>query len=133
MISADECGADRAGAGPCAARELAGGSFTAEDESGDAHQFTQALAARCAAPACASCSTTRITALRTAGDRIDHVEVADDQGRCPAPARRCLRAGDGCLQPAAAAPLGIRLPIYPAKGYSVTLPVADAARATRSR
>jgi D-amino-acid dehydrogenase len=35
----------------------------------------------------------------------------------------------GSLSPLVAAPLGIRLPIYPAKGYSVTMPVLDPARA----
>ena len=35
----------------------------------------------------------------------------------------------GSLSPIYAAPLGIRLPIYPAKGYSVTLPVKDASKA----
>jgi D-amino-acid dehydrogenase len=32
----------------------------------------------------------------------------------------------GSLSPLYAEPLGIRLPIYPAKGYSVTMPVKDA-------
>jgi D-amino-acid dehydrogenase len=35
----------------------------------------------------------------------------------------------GSLSPLYAAPLGIRLPINPAKGYSVTLPVKDASKA----
>jgi D-amino-acid dehydrogenase len=35
----------------------------------------------------------------------------------------------GSLSPLVAAPLGIRLPIYPAKGYSVTMPVKDASMA----
>jgi len=35
----------------------------------------------------------------------------------------------GSLSPLVAAPLGIRLPLYPAKGYSVTLPVKDASKA----
>jgi D-amino-acid dehydrogenase len=35
----------------------------------------------------------------------------------------------GSLSPLLTAPLGIRLPIYPAKGYSVTMPVVDAAKA----
>jgi D-amino-acid dehydrogenase len=33
------------------------------------------------------------------------------------------------LSPIYAAPLGIRLPIYPAKGYSVTMPVKDSSKA----
>jgi D-amino-acid dehydrogenase len=35
----------------------------------------------------------------------------------------------GSHSPFYGAPLGIRLPIYPAKGYSVTMPVIDASRA----
>jgi D-amino-acid dehydrogenase len=35
----------------------------------------------------------------------------------------------GSLSPLLAKPLGIELPIYPAKGYSVTMPVKDAAMA----
>lgn len=37
----------------------------------------------------------------------------------------------GSLSPVYAKPLGIDLPIYPAKGYSVTIPVKDAAKACR--
>jgi D-amino-acid dehydrogenase len=35
----------------------------------------------------------------------------------------------GSMSPIYAAPLGINLPIYPAKGYSVTMPVVDATKA----
>jgi D-amino-acid dehydrogenase len=35
----------------------------------------------------------------------------------------------GSFSPLLTDPLGIRLPIYPAKGYSVTMPVKDASRA----
>ena len=35
----------------------------------------------------------------------------------------------GSLSPLYAKPLGIALPIYPAKGYSVTMPVKDASMA----
>jgi D-amino-acid dehydrogenase len=35
----------------------------------------------------------------------------------------------GSVSPLLAQPLGLRLPIYPAKGYSVTMPVKDAAKA----
>src|SRR3546814_19886411 len=35
----------------------------------------------------------------------------------------------GSSSPALQRPLGLRLPIYPVKGYSITLPVADAGRA----
>jgi D-amino-acid dehydrogenase len=35
----------------------------------------------------------------------------------------------GSYSPALVAPLGIRLPVYPVKGYSITVPIVDAARA----
>ena len=70
-----------------------------------------------------------VTALRTAGGEIDHVEATDNEGRF-----RRLRADAyvlamGSLSPLLAKPLGIELPIYPAKGYSVTMPVKDASMA----
>jgi D-amino-acid dehydrogenase len=71
-----------------------------------------------------------ITALREAGGSIDHVEVTDNARPLPAHSGRCLCAGHGRASARCyAAPLGIRLPIYPAKGYSVTMPVKDASMA----
>jgi D-amino-acid dehydrogenase len=35
----------------------------------------------------------------------------------------------GSYTPGLLAPLGLNLPIYPVKGYSITLPIVDAARA----
>ena len=52
--------------------QLAGATFTAEDESGDANQFTRELAKLCGRRACSSAWGT-ITALREVGGSIDHV------------------------------------------------------------
>jgi D-amino-acid dehydrogenase len=38
----------------------------------------------------------------------------------------------GSYSPALVAPLGLRLPVYPVKGYSITLPIVDEARAPLS-
>jgi D-amino-acid dehydrogenase len=108
---------------------LAGATYTAEDESGDANRFARELVARCQADGVQFLMSHTVTALRQAGGEIDHVEATDAEGRF-----RRLR-GDayvlamGSLSPLLAAPLGIRLPIYPAKGYSVTMPVKDASMA----
>ncbi len=109
--------------------ELAGATFTAEDESGDARQFTQALAARCAANGVRFLFNHGITALRTAGGSIDHVEATDDQGRFQRLQADAYVVAMGAFSPLLLQPLGIHLPIYPAKGYSVTMPVADASKA----
>ena len=109
--------------------QLAGATYTAEDESGDANRFARELVARCQADGVQFLMSHTVTALREAGGDIDHVEATDAEGRF-----RRLRADAyvlamGSLSPLLAAPLGIRLPIYPAKGYSVTMPVKDASMA----
>jgi len=108
---------------------LAGATYTAEDESGDANRFARELVARCEADGVQFLMSHTATALRQAGGEIDHVEATDAEGRF-----RRLRADAyvlamGSLSPLLAAPLGVRLPIYPAKGYSVTMPVKDASMA----
>ncbi|MCY4755306.1 D-amino acid dehydrogenase [Pelomonas aquatica] len=128
VISADEAVRLEPALGHIRPR-LAGATYTAEDESGDANQFARELAARCEDDGVTFLMGHTLTALREAGGRIDHAEVVDAEGRY-----RQLRADAyvlamGSLSPLVAAPLGIRLPIYPAKGYSVTMPVLDPARA----
>ncbi len=70
-----------------------------------------------------------VTALREAGGRIDHVEATDAEGRFQRVRGDAYVLAMGSLSPLVAAPLGIQLPIYPAKGYSVTMPVKDASMA----
>ena len=111
---------------------LAGATYSPDDESGDARRFTLALAERCRAAGVRFLHGHRVTALRPAADgsaRIDHVEAIDPEGgyhRLGAD-RWVLAAGS--FSPLLAAPIGLRLNLYPAKGYSVTMPVADPARA----
>ena len=109
--------------------QLAGATFTAEDESGDANQFTRELARLCEAAGVQFRLGHHITALREAGGAIDHVEVTNAEGRFERVRGDAFVLALGSFSPLLAEPLGIRLPIYPAKGYSVTLPVKDAALA----
>ncbi|XAH24252.1 D-amino acid dehydrogenase [Xylophilus sp. GW821-FHT01B05] len=109
--------------------QLTGATFTAEDESGDANQFARALAQRAADAGVQFRMGHNITALREVGGRIDHVEVTDAEGRFQRIKGDVFVLAMGSFSPLLAAPLGIRLPIYPAKGYSVTMPVLDASRA----
>ncbi|MDB5848060.1 MAG: amino acid dehydrogenase [Rhodoferax sp.] len=108
---------------------LAGATYTQEDESGDANKFARALAAQCEANGVKFLMGHTITALREAGGRIDHVEVTDREGRFQRIHGDSVVLAMGSLSPLLAQPLGIRLPIYPAKGYSVTMPVKDASMA----
>ena len=109
--------------------QLAGATYTAEDESGDANRFARELVRLCEAAGVQFRMSHTITALREAGGRIDHVEATDSEGRFQRLQADAYVLAMGSLSPLYAAPLGIHLPIYPAKGYSVTLPVLDASKA----
>ena len=109
--------------------QLAGATYTAEDESGDANRFARALVQRCQADGVQFLMSHTVTALRDAGGRIDHVEATDSEGRFQRLRADAYVLAMGSVSPLLVQPLGIQLPIYPAKGYSVTLPVKDASMA----
>ena len=109
--------------------QLAGATYTAEDESGDANRFARELVQRCRDDGVQFLMSHTVTALRESGGAIDHVEATDSEGRFQHIRGDAYVLAMGSLSPLLTAPLGIRLPIYPAKGYSVTMPVKDASRA----
>lgn len=105
--------------------QLAGATYTAEDESGDANAFARELVRRCRDDGVNFLMSHTITALREAGGQIDHVEATDPEGRFQRLRADAYVLAMGSLSPLYAKPLGIHLPIYPAKGYSVTMAVKD--------
>ncbi|HIJ62883.1 MAG TPA: D-amino acid dehydrogenase [Rhodospirillaceae bacterium] len=105
-------------------RELAGAIFTPGDESGDAHLFTRRLADLCRDRGVQFAYDTRI--LNFEGDATRIAALATDGGRLRADA---FILAAGSWSPRLAAQVGLRLPIYPAKGYSATLSVAPGAAA----
>ncbi|KZB72750.1 MULTISPECIES: D-amino acid dehydrogenase [Thalassospira] len=95
---------------------IIGGSFTPDDESGDAQMFTEALTRHCIAKGASFQFKTKITGLIHDQDRITAVQT--DKGEIPADAFLvCL----GSYSPLLLNPLGIKLPIYPCKGYSISI------------
>ena len=109
--------------------QLAGATYTAEDESGDANQFARELVNLCKTAGVKFLMSHTITALREASGQIDHIEATDGEGRFQKLKSDSYVLAMGSLSPIYATPLGINLPIYPAKGYSVTMPVKDASMA----
>jgi D-amino-acid dehydrogenase len=109
--------------------QLAGATYTAEDESGDANRFARELVGRCRADGVQFLMSHTVTALREAGGSIDHVEATDSEGRFQRLRADAYVRAMGSLSPLYVQPLGISLPIYPAKGYSVTMPVKDSTMA----
>lgn len=111
------------------ASSLVGATFTTADESGDAHRFTTELARHCATRGVRFLFSHDIKSLHRSANEIDHVEATDPSGRFVQLRADAYVLAAGSFSPLLAAPLGLRLNIYPAKGYSVTLPVIDASRA----
>jgi D-amino-acid dehydrogenase len=109
--------------------QLAGATYTAEDESGDANRFARELVALCEQAGVKFLMSHTVTALRQAAGQIDHVEATDSEGRFQRITADAYVLAMGSLSPLYVAPLGIHIPIYPAKGYSVTMPVKDASKA----
>ena len=100
---------------------IAGGLHAPGDQSGDARMFTHNLAVHCAEHLGVRFEyDTRVTALVASDDRIERVTT--DRGERVADAF-VLAAGHE--SPFLAGPLGVKLPIYPCKGYSVTVPVGQ--------
>ncbi|GJD60470.1 D-amino acid dehydrogenase 1 [Methylobacterium frigidaeris] len=104
--------------------DIVGATYTAEDESGDARAFTQALAARTAAMGATflyGSEATRLL-LSPSGDRITGVEamVAGGHQRLTAPN---VVVSLGSWSAPFLRRYGVNLAIYPAKGYSVSIPI----------
>ena len=106
---------------------IVGGTWTAEDESGDAQRFTALLAARCTARGVAFRCASAVSGIESANGRFAAVRLADGE-RLAADA--CIVAL-GSYSPLLLRPLGVRIPVYPAKGYSVTIPLSIDAPAPR--
>ena len=128
VISADE--AVRIEPALAHARDrLAGATYTSADESGDARLFTVSLSRICADRGVKFLMSHEVKALRKDGDKVDHVEATDAEGRFVRLKADAYVLALGSFSPMMASSLGVRLNVYPAKGYSVTLPVVDSQKA----
>ncbi len=103
---------------------LAGGLRLPNDETGDCFMFTAALAKLAAELGVNFQYDTSVTGLQTQAGRISG--VATSRGEVKADA---YLVALGSYSPSLVRPLGLRLPVYPVKGYSITVPIADADRA----
>ncbi|MBM3584238.1 MAG: D-amino acid dehydrogenase [Alphaproteobacteria bacterium] len=106
------------------AGRLAGALYAPKDESGDCRLFTKKLAARCAGLGTSFRWGTTVRGFEASGDRV--IAAITDLGRVEADA---FVLALGSYSPLVARSVGLRLPIHPVKGYSLTFPIVDAARA----
>jgi D-amino-acid dehydrogenase len=108
---------------------LVGGDFTNSDESGDVHAFTSKLAARGGAAGIEYLYNTSVTRLLADAGKVNGVEVIDGEGRHTVLRADAFVVALGSFSAALLAPLGVRLMIYPGKGYSATYRITEAAAA----
>lgn len=108
---------------------IVGGTYTSEDESGNAHKFTAELARLGAEKGVSFRYGVAIRSLLRAGDRIEGVRVANADGPEQTLTADAYLLALGSWSPLLLRPIGLSIPVYPAKGYSITVPIAVSALA----
>jgi D-amino-acid dehydrogenase len=103
---------------------LVGGDYTRSDESGDAHKFTLALADHARAAGVDFRFGLTVDRIANGGGKIAGVVVHGENAPELLTADAYVVAL-GSYSPLLLKPIGIGLPVYPAKGYSATLTLAD--------
>jgi D-amino-acid dehydrogenase len=103
--------------------DIAGATYTADDESGDALKFTQNLAQVCEKMGGVFYYNHQVTALDAdrSSRQVSAVEICGPDGYLNLRARDVI-VSLGCWSAPFLRPYGVRLNIYPAKGYSMTIP-----------
>lgn len=126
VLDRDGCIAAEPGLAHVADKFL-GGLRLVSDRTGDCRKFTQALAVKAAELGVTFHYNVTIGGLAIEGARIVGVDTSD--GRVSGDRYVCAM---GPYAPILLRTVGIRLPIYPIKGYSITLPVTDSDAAPQS-
>ncbi len=99
---------------------IAGSIYCPDDESGDCHVFTRNLAEWLAAKGVEFRWSTKVLGFTIAGDRIENVRTS----RGPVQGDAYVLSV-GCAAARMGRELDLRLPVYPVKGYSATLPIGE--------
>jgi D-amino-acid dehydrogenase len=107
--------------------KIVGGLQTPQDETGDCFKFAGALAEIVAARGVSFRWGRTVRRLLVEGGRA--IGVDTDAGEIRADA---VVVAMGSYSPLLVRPHGIELPVYPVKGYSLTIPIVDASRAPES-
>lgn len=107
--------------------KIVGGLLTPKDETGDCYKFTNELAKKAEQLGVRFQWDTEIKKLRVEGDRVLGAVTSREMLTADA-----VIVALGSYSPLLLKRYGIRLPVYPVKGYSLTIPITDASRAPES-
>ena len=110
---------------------MVGADYCAEDESGDAHAYTVQLADRCRQQGVEFLLSTTVLRVLIERERCAGIEILRADGAITRMNADAVVACLGVQTRSLLEPLGIRLQIVPAKGYSATFDIIDLERAPR--
>lgn len=113
-------------------QRFAGGVYAPEDETGDAFRFTNALAGRCAEQGVEFHYGTHVLELLPGSERIDGVRVRAADGSVRIERADAYVVALGSWSAPMLRRVGVSTLIYPAKGYSATLPITRPAAVTQT-
>jgi D-amino-acid dehydrogenase len=103
---------------------VVGGVFSPLDESGDAFKFTSELARLAREKGVRFITGATVESIEAAGDEVTGINLGLESLQADA-----YVVSLGSYSPLLLRPLGIRIPVYPLKGYSITLPLGPAEEA----
>lgn len=125
-----------------ASAPICGGLRLPNDETGDCHLFTRRLAQLAATQGMTLRSACTVQSLVSDGQSITGVNVmhkrhgtqgdADDSGSVEQLNADAVVLAAGSYSRDLLLPLGLDIPVYPVKGYSLTMPLSDATLAPQS-
>lgn len=101
--------------------KFVGGLRLPGDETGDCQMFSERLAALCAGRGVTFRFDTTIERISVSGGAVDGVVTS--AGKLTADA---YVVALGSFSPILLRPIGLKVPVYPVKGYSITVPITDA-------
>jgi D-amino-acid dehydrogenase len=107
--------------------KFVGGLLTPKDETGDCFKFTNGLAEKAKALGVTFLYNTTVTALDVDAGTVRGVVLTDRKMMADA-----VVVALGSYSPMLVKPHGISLPVYPVKGYSLTVPIVEPSRAPES-
>ncbi|MEQ5839990.1 D-amino acid dehydrogenase [Paraburkholderia acidicola] len=107
------------------------GLYLPDDEAGDCARFTRELRTLCERAGVRFRFETSVSALDVQGGAVRGVRIDSARGSETLAADAVVVAL-GVDSAALLAPLGVKVPLYPVKGYSATLPVIDDEKAPRA-
>src|SRR5262245_3610579 len=102
---------------------IEGGIFAPSDESGDAYLFTKSLADLCRGEGVVFRFNVSVNRLESARGAIERVVIDDEAGIEESLRGDAYVVALGSYSPLLLRGVGISIPVYPVKGYSITLPL----------